>query len=328
MVVSLVDGYSIQLVPTNQEDSSDVDATYEPGDEVLEDWLIARAEVSWQLAPARATVWETYNRVVSEDGGYLLDNQHVEAGRRLEALSALFDPTTYRHFDHLGVARGWRVWEVGAGGTSVPRWLARRVGAQGRVVASDIDTSWLELDSSRSYEILRHDVSAEPAPDGAFDLIHARLVLVHLPERDRVIASLIESLKPRGWLLLEEADPELQPLVCPDDWGDDQHLANTLKMGFRRLLSERGADLSFGRRTPRMLREAGLVDVESDAYFPMGGAACDELERATVEQIRQPLVERGLASGEEIERHLANVNAHRLDLATSPMISAWGRRAR
>ena len=33
----------------------------------------------------------------------------------------------------------------------------------------------------------------------------------------------------------------------------------------------------------------------------------------------------GLATDEEIDRHLAGVDAGRLDLATSPMISAWGR---
>ncbi|MFD9984810.1 class I SAM-dependent methyltransferase [Streptomyces massasporeus] len=32
------------------------------------------------------------------------------------------------------------------------------------------------------------------------------------------------------------------------------------------------------------------------------------------------------ATDEEIERHLATIVAGRLDLATSPMIAAWGRR--
>jgi len=50
--------------------------------------------------------------------GYLLDNQQTEAGRRFEALAALFDPTTFRHMERFGVGSGWRCWEVGAGGTS------------------------------------------------------------------------------------------------------------------------------------------------------------------------------------------------------------------
>lgn len=54
--------------------------------------------------------------------GYLLDNQQSEAGRRFDALSTLFDPTTFRHIEDLGIGPGWRCWEVGAGGTSVISW--------------------------------------------------------------------------------------------------------------------------------------------------------------------------------------------------------------
>ena len=85
-------------------------------------------------------------------------------------------------------------------------------------------------------------------------------------------------------------------------------------------------DLAFGRTLPRLLRSAGLDEVQSDAYFPMGGPACTELERATIEQIRDQLIEHGLATPEEIERHLSSVTAGALDLATSPMVSAWGRK--
>jgi hypothetical protein len=50
------------------------------------------------------------------------------------------------------------------------------------------------------------------------------------------------------------------------------------------------------------------------------------LEQATVVQIRDRLVAAGLATDEEIDQHLRNVAAGLLDLATSPMISAWGRK--
>ena len=118
----------------------------------------------------------------------------------------------------------------------------------------------------------------------------------------------------------------LQPLVCPDEFGAEQALANRLKHGFRSLLAERGVDLAFGRTLPRLLREAGLGQVQSDAYFPMGGPACSELERATIEQVRDRLLAAGLATQAEISEHLTNVAAGRLDLATSPMISAWARK--
>jgi SAM-dependent methyltransferase len=262
---------------------------------------------------------------VDADEGYLLANRQVEAGERFAALATLFDPCTVRHLRDLGVGPGWRCWEVGAGGMSVPRWLAAQVGPTGLVVATDIDTAWLAgLDG---VQVRRHDVAVDEPPATGLDLVHARLVLTHVPHRDAALTSMIAALRPGGRLLLEEADPGLQPLLCPDDHGPAQHLANRLRHGFRALMAERGADLAYGRTLPRLLREHGLVDVAADAYFPITAPACATLERATVEQIRDRLVDAGLATAAEVDEHLDNIAAGRVpDLATAPLVSAWGRR--
>ena len=261
---------------------------------------------------------------MDQSGRYLLDNQQAQAGQRFDALSELFNPSTFRHAAALGLTTGWRLWEVGAGSPDVPARFAAQVGSDGLVLATDIDTSW--LDGASTFQVRRHDVGSDPAPAGPFDLVHARLVLVHVTRRAQALATMVAALRPGGWLLLEEADPGLQPLVCPDESGPEQELANRLKAGFRTLLAARGVDLAYGRTLPRLLREAGLHEVASDAYFPMGGPACTELERATVEQIRDRLVAAGIATDAEIDRHLANVATGLLDLATSPMVSAWGRK--
>ena len=258
------------------------------------------------------------------DEGYLLDNRQVEAGRRFDALSQLFDPVTFRHLAAVGVSAGWACWEVGAGGASVPTWLAEQVGPSGRVVASDIDTAWMPAEGA-AFEVLRHDVGVDPPPDGAFDLVHARLVLTHVPQRVEALASMVRALRPGGWLLVEDADPALQPLICPDESGPAQQRANRLRQGFRALMAGRGADLAFGRTLPRLLRGAGLDAVAADAFFPITSPACVALEIATVQQIRGGLVAAGLATEAEIEQHLADVASGLLDLATAPLVSAWGR---
>jgi hypothetical protein len=123
-----------------------------------------------------------------EDGEeYLLDNRAVEAGARFDALAAIFDPSTFRHVDDLGIEAGWRCWEVGAGGRSVMRWLAGRVGPTGHVLATDIDVSWAEGAAGPTVDVRRHDVGADPPPTGPFDLVHARLVLVHVAARDAAL---------------------------------------------------------------------------------------------------------------------------------------------
>lgn len=287
--------------------------------------LPRRGFMAASTACAKRDNWD--DRHMTRTDGYLLDNQQTEAAERFDAFATLFDPTTFRHLEELGVGPGWRCWEVGAGGTSVVTWLAKKVGPTGKVVATDIDTSRLAPAARPPVEVRVHDVGAEEPPAEGFDLVHARLVLVHVPDRERALRSMVKALRPGGRLLVEDGDPALQPLLCPDEHGPEQQLANRLRHGFRTLLADRGADLSYGRKLPRLLREAGLQRVEADAYFPVTSPACAALESATVRQIRDRLVGAGLATAEEIDRHLTNVASGAMDLATAPMISAWGRKA-
>ena len=257
--------------------------------------------------------------------GYLLDNARTEAGERFVWLAELFDGVTRGHFDRLGVRAGSRCWEVGAGGPGIPEALAAAVGPTGYVLATDIDPSWLT--AGDGYEVRRHDVAADPPSEpGTFDLVHARLVLVHVPDRARALAAMAAALRPGGWLLLEDADTELQPLACLDELGPAQQRANRLRRAVRELLTRRGADLRYGRTLPHALRTAGLVDVRAAGCFPIGGLACDRLETATVRMVRAELLAAGLATDGEIDAHLAAIDAGELDLTLAPLISAWGRR--
>jgi len=256
--------------------------------------------------------------------GYLLPNRDAAAGIRLRALAELFDPWTLRRLDALGLAAGWRCWEVGAGGPSLPRALAARVGTSGHVLATDLDLA--QLGSLAGVEARVHDIARDPAPAGPFDLVHARLVLVHVPDRERALAAMASVLAPGGWLVIEDADPQLQPLACLEARGEADELANRLRLGFRALLTARGADLAFGRSLPRRLREAGLVDVGADAYFPVAHPALAALERATIAMTGAQLVAAGHAGEDDLARHVANLEAGRVAPTTAPMITAWARR--
>jgi hypothetical protein len=134
--------------------------------------------------------------------------------------------------------------------------------------------------------------------------------------RDAALRAMVQALRPGGWLVVEDADPALQPLICPDEYGPEQELANRLRAGFRQLLRQRGADLGHGRRLPRLLREAGLADVEADAYFPITSPACDVLETATVQQVRGRLA---LGASPRTRRSSGTSPPSRPDASTSPL---------
>lgn len=258
---------------------------------------------------------------------YLLNNRSARAGERFAGLSALFDRVTFGHFDRLGVGRAWRCWEVGAGGPSVPAHLAYRVGPEGRVVATDIDTTWLEGHVPGAVEVLAHDVASDRPPDVApFDLVHARLVLVHVPERELALARMIDALAPGGWLLVEDFDVALVSAACLEPLTDAQLRANKIRAGFIDLLERRGVDLAYGRQLPRPMRDGGLVAIGADAYFPVARPACGQVEVANISQVADALVAAGHASQAELEAHVAAVADGSIDVACPPLVSAWGRK--
>ena len=117
----------------------------------------------------------------------------------------MLDPDTIRILQRRGIQPSWRCLELGAGAGSIARWLAARC-PNGKVVATDIGTSFLTGLSAPNLQVLRHDVVAEDFPCGSFDLIHARWLLVNLAEREKVLAKIVTWLAAGGWLVTEELD--------------------------------------------------------------------------------------------------------------------------
>jgi tRNA A58 N-methylase Trm61 len=75
---------------------------------------------------------------------YPFDQAWDKERSRLGGLEQKLDAGTIHHLETLGVGPGWRCWEVGAGGGSIAAWLSQRVGDHGHVLATDLETSFLE----------------------------------------------------------------------------------------------------------------------------------------------------------------------------------------
>ena len=80
---------------------------------------------------------------MTEDRYLAKDSPDAFERERLALLTQFADPITTRRLTDLGVGRGWRCLEVGAGNGSIARWLASRVGSEGRVVATDLNPRFL-----------------------------------------------------------------------------------------------------------------------------------------------------------------------------------------
>lgn len=254
--------------------------------------------------------------------GYLLDNAGEQVPDRWDALSRLYDEPTFRRFRDVGIRPGWRCLEIGAGGGSVAGWLAEQVGPAGRVTATDLDTRWLERLQVPNLIVRRHDITRDRLPVLTYDLIHCRLVLSHLPEAEAIIDRLIRSLRPRGWLVLEEFDTGYPDGACPRPRTEREHRANRIREAFTQLIEKRGADLTLASRLPALLADRGFEAVEVRGSFE-SGPGVRLLERANVEQARDELIAHGVTRA-DLDAHLDDLP--RLPLLMPMMISVVARK--
>ena len=256
---------------------------------------------------------------------YVFNNAAAQTPARFSALARIFDPGTVRNLSALGVEQGWRCLEVGGGGGSIATWLCDRVGPKGRVVATDLDTRFLERIDRDNLEVRRHNLVIDLLPEGPFDLVHARLVLMHLPERESVLGRLVSALKPGGWLLAEEFD---SLSMLPDAAVNPAEVPLRSMRVLQDSLAESGVDLRYGRMLAGRLRAHGLRDViaEGRVFMWPGRSTGAELTRANLEQLRNTLIESGRITAAELERDLVRLDDDDF-LAPSPIMwSAWGRR--
>lgn len=256
---------------------------------------------------------------------YLMNNRHPETGARFDGLERTLDPISIGHLERVGVEAGARCLEIGAGGGSIARWLAHRVGADGHVVAVDLDTRWFQHDGSEHLEVHELDVSTGPIPEGPWDLIHERLVLQHIPARLDVLDQLTARLAPGGWLLTEDFDTG--EVRTTDRAGPHHELIVRMATAFNRLLAARDGANDFAADAWRLLREHGLIDTGAVGHvvFDRGGEGFSQVMAANARQLRESLIEIGI-TGDDIDQFLDVVEDPDTIIGTSVLVAAWGRR--
>lgn len=192
--------------------------------------------------------------------GYALDTDWHAERARLDSLTALYDPGTLAILERLGLGPGWRCLDVGAGTGTLAQALAERVAPSGSVVALDVNTRFLEPLAGPYLEPVGLDVTERPLPAREFDLVHARLLLEHLPARDAVLANMIQATRPGGWVLVEDFD-WVTVLVTDPPSEIHARVARAIESAF----TSHGYDSRYGRSLPRRLRAAGLGGVGTHA---------------------------------------------------------------
>jgi SAM-dependent methyltransferase len=171
---------------------------------------------------------------------------------RLRRQARVWEPATARLLDQIGLAPGASCLDAGCGPGETMRIMAERVGPRGRVLGIDVDADALaELPPQCAFQV--HDVTAgESIPGAPFDLVYARLLLFHLPQRVAVLARLWDAVAPGGHLLVQDYDLRAVGVLPALDCAE--RLMRVMTAAF----TTAGADVYAGARLPQLFAQAGV----------------------------------------------------------------------
>jgi len=235
--------------------------------------------------------------------------------------------------DRVGLRPGQAAIDLGCGPRGILDLLAGRVTPAGRAVGLDADPAHAamaaEFAAARGLsgvEIITADARNTGLPAGSFDLVHARTLLVNLPDPASVAAEMIRLARPGGQVASMEPDTEHALCYPPHPAFDRLHEIFTV--AFRR----NGADPWIGRRVSELFRQAGLEDVAVEArvqLYPPGHSR-RTVRLDLVRAMRPQVLEMGLASAAELDDLDAAARAHLTGPHTVVMSGllflTWGRK--
>jgi SAM-dependent methyltransferase len=249
---------------------------------------------------------------------------HPEEQGRLSTLNRLMNEAGLKE---LGLRGGESIIDFGSGLGQLTRAMARAAGAGGqraRVVGIERSEEQLAeaLRQARAAgeeslaELRAGDVLDPPLAEGewgSFDVAHARFVLEHVADPQRVVAAMVRAVKPGGRVVLQDDDHDVLRL-WPVPAGFE-----SLWDAYIRSYDRNGTDPFVGRRLVSLLHEAGAAPFRSTWIF-FGACAGEPRFVQFVENLVGIL-----AGAREAIVHGALLGAAEVDAALEAL-RAWGGR--
>ena len=235
--------------------------------------------------------------------------------------------------DRVGLRPGQSVIDLGCGPRGILDMLTERVAPAGRVVGLDADPAHAAMAAEfaarrglSGVEIITADARSTGLGTGTFDLVHARTLLINLPDPAGAAAEMLRLARPGGWVASLESDIEYARCYPPHSAFD--RLCEIFTVAFRR----NGADPWIGRRVQELFRQAGLENVQAEARVQMypPGNSRRTIRLDLVRSIRSHVLEMNLASAAELDELDTAARAHLEDphtvVISGLLFLTWGRK--
>jgi SAM-dependent methyltransferase len=245
---------------------------------------------------------------------------------RLSLLGQMTDPITTARLADLGVGTGWRCLEVGAGDGTISRWLAERVGPEGRVEVMDLDP-WLPVRHGRpSPAVRRHEILEGDLEEDRYDLVHCRFVLSHLADPTRVLIQMAAAVRPGGWLIVEEADFRFSG--AGDPWHPRAAKFDRVWRALRTdPLTGVAIGKGFGLRLPALVERLGFreIDHEEESLILQGGGPAARSYGLGHQLMSCPAVDSGMLTRADFKELARAYDDPSFCFIPFTFVGAWGR---
>ena len=264
---------------------------------------------------------------------YLLGHSEAEE-RRLRRQAAELRQESAWLFDRIGLGVGSRAIDFGCGPQGVLDLLSDRVGPTGHVIGIEGNRKFAAMAKFfvadrglKNVEVVQGDATTTDLPGASFDLVHARLVLVNVPHVEAVVREMVRLARPGGVVASHEAD-YLSHFCDPPLRAWDR-----LFEIFKEYSAANGIDLFVGRRTHRLFRKAGLVDiaVKPAIHVYPHGHNRRLMFWHFLQNVRDGILEQELITESEFNELTAELKEHleqRDTLVVSHLFfQVWGRKA-
>ncbi|MEU8574968.1 methyltransferase [Streptomyces asoensis] len=240
---------------------------------------------------------------------------------RIDLGALAYDDVTMARLRALGVGPGWRCLDVGAGTGTVSRRLLEEAGVTS-VLAVDRDTRFLRARPVPGLDVLEADLTAPDSVRGRFSLVHARFVLMHLAERERVLTTLAGLVAPGGFLVLSDA------VDLTSDLSPGTPYCDAMRAMWRGLRATIGTDVSWVPSYPRLLRAAGLLSVAAEIHVPplLPGSPLSRFWADTWERSRGAMLATGLVDDAALDAAVRCLDSGDCAALSAGMLTVWGRK--
>jgi SAM-dependent methyltransferase len=252
---------------------------------------------------------------------YTLPHQLAGERQRLALMSRLLDPMELACIAKLGIASGARCLELGCGNGSISQALAAQVAPAGRVVASDIDLTYLTHLQASCLEVRRIDILRDEIEAGSYDFVVARALLHHLTPAAQALERMIAALKPGGVLLSIEPDMTPCTLTEPDSM-------RNFWLGWLQWSHQSHIDYFIGRKVPAWLDSLGLREVAGEGHTPWfnGGSDWATYWASTMRELAPALVKSTFVTEPMLEEFHARHQDLHYWTSVITFTATWGRK--